>query len=999
MSAAIDTTALLASRGMVTVEDTELTRDRSRDIAVVGLAARFPGAANQSEWWSSLLAGRILTTRYARDELVAAGIPPELVDDPQYVPVRGHLEGAEHFDNRLFRLSPREAELMDPQHRLMLQIAWSALEDAGMAPLAVPTRTGVFASATGSGYLRAVLARGPVDPAMLDDLVHGTEPDFMASRVAYKLGLSGPALAVQTACSSSLVAVHLAIRAILSGDCEQALVVASGFDFPQAGYLHLPGGVQSASGRCRPFDARADGVVGGSGVAGVVLRPLSRMTPDDPEPHGVILGSAVNNDGAAKVGYYAPSPGGQAAVIRAALRAADVDARSIGYLEAHGTGTRIGDPIEWSAASTALGGLGADPGQVAVGAVKANMGHLDAAAGIAGLIKALLVLKHGVIPPIAGFVSQNPLLERDGSPLFVPTSAMPWTGPEPRRAGVSAFGIGGTNAHVVVEAAPARAAAPPPATARGRLVVLSATDPAALTRNAHRLADHLTAGEPELADVCRTLATGRAELPVRLAVAGRGSAEVAERLRSGAGVVTGERPPSAGAPVVFLFPGQGAQRPGMAAPCDRALPGFGEALDRCLDAFPPPLGARLHGVLLDIDSPAESLNETAVAQPALFALGWATATALAGVGVRPRAVAGHSLGEITAACVAGAIDLVEAAAVVAARGEAMQACPVGAMLAIGCDVESARRLLAEHDLDLEVASVNGPDSCVLAGPVEAVEKLHSRIGDQLFTRRLRTTRAFHSRLIEPAIPVLERALATVVPRPLRVPIATNVDGRIIPAGREIPTAMLVEQARRPVRLAAVMSSLADAVPDAVALDLGPGRTLAAAAEAAGLRSLALTQPVGTSTDDPVLTTIGALWTVGQAIAPVDWCGDGRRIRLPGYAFTETPLIAPEAIPAPAPPRAPMEGAPGPSADRSEPGPPDPRAVLLRAWSDLLGLDSLTDDSDFFHLGGDSLVITRLARRVNTELGIQVPIRAMLARRTLGRQAELVVEAVRRRRSG
>lgn len=984
-----------------------MNRDCARDIAVTGMSARFPGCADLDDWWSALTAGRVLTTRYSRDELVAAGVPTSLVDDPDYVPVRGHLADAEHFDNVLFHLSPREAELTDPQHRLMLEVAWAALEDAGVAPREVPHSTGVFASATGSGYLRAMVSRGVADPATLDDLIHGTEPDFMASRIAYKLGLTGPALAIQTACSSALVAVHTATRSLLTGDCDQALVVASGFDFPQAGYLRLPGGVQSPEGSCRPFDQNADGVVGGSGIAAVVLRRLTDALDDGVTPHGVILGTAVNNDGAAKVGYYAPSAAGQEAVIRRALHRAGVDAASIGYLETHGTGTRIGDPIEWAAASAALRDLGAGPGQIAVGAVKANIGHLDAAAGLAGLIKALLVVGKGVVPPVAGFTSANPLLDLDGSPLFIPRRSTPWAGPEPRRAGVSAFGIGGTNAHLIVEQAPAVRSDPPTtAVGRGRLVTLSAADPDALARTAGRLADHLSGHRPDLADVCFTLATGRAQLSERLAVVGRDADEIAGRLRTGQGLVSGHRPAVSG-PLVFLFPGQGAQRPGMALAYTRALPEFAEALERCLAAFRPSLRDRLRSALLDVDFPTDELDETALAQPALFAVGWAAATALEAVGLRPAALIGNSLGEITAACAAGILDLTGAAAFVTARGEAMRDCPPGAMLALGCGVRQARSLVAEGGLDLEIAVVNGTDLCVLAGRPEAVAKLHARVGEQMFSRRLRTERAFHSRLIEPAVPRLAAAIAEVPVHPPTVPIGFGVDGRIVAAGEPVPRAMLVDQARRPVRLDAVLTAIGESSPQAVVLEIGPGRTLLPAVESAGLRAVPLA-PAGPLFDEAgVLAALGELWTLGQPVLPGRLGGGpGRPIRLPTYPFAGPHWTARELAgqrpPVGAPARPTGETAARPAGEVVRPAgetaparrsASDPTALLRQIWSELLGHDDLTPDADFFRLGGDSLLITRLARRVNTELGIRVPVRDMLASRTLARQTALVVQLV------
>jgi phthiocerol/phenolphthiocerol synthesis type-I polyketide synthase E len=978
----------------------ELTRDRSLDVAVTGLAGRFPGSPDIRSWWAALTAGRVLTTRYERDELLEAGVPERLIDDPDYVPVGGRLADADRFDNTLFRVSPREAELMDPQHRLMLECVWAAMEDAATPPLDGAPTTAVFASITGSGYMRSMVAAGPLDPATLDDVVHGTEPDFVASRIAYKLGLTGPALAVQTACSSSLVAVHLAVQALLNGDCDQAAVVAAGIGYPQAGYLYLPGGILSASGACRPFDESADGVVGGAGVACVILRRLADALEDGPEPYGVILGTAINNDGASKVGYYAPSVAGQEAVIAAALEAADVDAPTIGYLETHGTGTKIGDPIEWSAASAELKRLGAAPGQIAVGALKANIGHTDAAAGLSGLIKALLVVKEGVVPPVAGFTRLNPLLEAEGSPLYVPTEAASWTGPMPRRAGVSSFGVGGTNAHAIVEQAPKLALAPPTPDGRPRLVLLSAADGPTLSRIAARLAEHLVDRRPDVADVSLTLAAGRAELSERLAVAGGDSAAVADRLTNGHGVAVGSRPAAGTPPSVFLFPGQGSQYPGMAAPYGTVLPTFQDGLDRCLDAFEPALASRLRRALLDPDFPAEELDQTFLAQPALFAVGHAAATALSALGVAPAAVIGHSLGEITAACYGRAFDLADAARFVTVRGAAMQACRPGAMLALGCDEEQARELAAAAGAEVEMAAVNAPEACVVAGTSEAADAFQSWLGGRIFSRRLRTSHAFHSALVEPAVEQLVEELDAISLRPLELPIAVNVTGQIVPAGTQIEPRMFAEQARSTARFGDAMAAIADRFPDAVVVDLGPGRALSATAEDLGLTAVPLCPVRRADGDEDMLAALGGLWTLGLPVAVAELCGSGRRIHLPTYAFEGPRWIAPEARPShprrDEPPAEPEEPAPPAESDAAADGVAvvDVPTVVGAAWAEVLGHDDLSDDSDFFHLGGDSLLITRLARAVNRELGIRVPIRQLLVERTLGRQTAIVTELVR-----
>lgn len=984
------------SNGMM--GDVVTSRDRSLDIAVTGIAARLPGPRGLDDWWDSQLQGSVHSRRYTREQLLAAGVPAALAADPDYVPVRGHLDDWDRFDHDFFQIRGREAELMDPQHRWMLEVAWNALEDAGVPPRDGTEVTSVYASMTGSGYLRAMVRGGDLDAGLLDDVIHGTEPDFMASRVAYRLGLTGPAFAVQTACSSSLVAVHLAVQALLGGDCDQALVVGAGFGYPQAGHLHQPGGVLSATGACRPFDRHADGVIAGSGAGAVVLRRLSDVTGDDPEPYGVILGSAINNDGHTKAGYYAPSSAGQERVIGAALSAADVDGGSIGYLEAHGTGTRIGDPIEWTAASTALRGAGARPGSVAVGALKAVIGHLDAAAGVASLIRALLVVRSGVIPPLVGFTERNPLLETEDSPLYIPTEAVPWTGERPRRAGVSAFGIGGTNAHIVIEQAPPREplgsgagasreqAVSSPASGtpapRERLVLLSAADPEALDRVADGLAAHLRTHDPDLGEVCGTLVNGRPALGERLAVTGRTSAEVAERLAGRTGVSRGTAPVTGPAPVVFLFPGGGTQRPAMAEPFI-ALPGFRRALDRCLAAFAAPSADRIRQALFDPDFPADELNRPALAQPALFAVGHAAAAALMELGVRPAAVCGHSSGEITAATVAGVFRLEDAAAFIAERGRAMQDCPEGAMLAVGADVKQALALAEEWGLDLDVAAVNGPDSCVLGGLAEEVDAYQRRVGDTCFVRRLRYSHAGHSRLIEPALPALTGAMARIELRPPNLPIALNVSGRVVVPGTRLPRDMFVTQVRQSVLFGAALDSLAEHVPGALAVEIGPGRPLSPAAEAAGFPAVALDR----ARDAPgttALAGVGALWTLGQPIARDALTGGGRRTRLPGYPFSGPRSVAPEALAPPpdSPAPAPRPEQPGEDPEPEIPAPVDPAEGVTRIWAELLGRDDFPADADFFAEGGDSLLITRLIRRVNSEFDVRVPVREMLARRTL-----------------
>lgn len=1011
--------------GETMTDDRALDRDRSLDIAVTGMSGRFPGAPDIASLWRSVLNGEVLTTRFGAEELAAAGVPDHLSTAPGYVPVHGALADPHRFEYELFGISPREAELMDPQHRLMLEAAWAALEDAGRAPNASGPTTGVYASASSSGYLRAMLTSGTLDHSGIEQALRANEPDYMATRIAYRLGLTGPALSVLTACSSSLVAVHLAVQSLLQGECDQAVVVAASVGHPQAGHLHVPGGILSADGVCRPFDAEADGTLAGSGVAAVVLRRYEDALKDGAPLHGVILGSAVNNDGAAKAGYHAPSAEGQEAVIRSAMSAADVPADSLGYLEAHATGTRIGDPIEWSAATAAYRGIGARPGQIAVGAVKANIGHLDAASGLVSLVKALLVLKEGKVPPVAGFHRRNPLLEDDGSPLSVPTAGRDWDGPTPRRAGVSSFGVGGTNVHVVLEQPPARPVSPDPAH-EDRLLVLSAASPRALRDSARRVAAVLaraaenaaTADSASVVDTAHTLAAGRAALPHRLAVTGRAPAELARRLTEAADRVPDTaagtaakavRRASGPLPVVFLLPGQGSQYPAMARPFGQVLPGFADVLEECLRAFGPDLERRLRPALHDPDHPAAETTRTELAQPMLFAVGYAAAQALRGLGVEPAALAGHSLGEITAACVAGALDLPSAAAFVAARGRAMQACPPGAMLALGASERQAEALLAQAAPhiggELEIAAVNTPDSCVVGGPAARVEAFRDWLAGRVPTRRLHTSHAFHTSLLEPAVDEVRRAAEQLRTGPVGIPYVANATGGIVAAGTRIDPRSLVAQMRGRVLFGPGLDELAERFPGAVALEVGPGRALAPAAEAAGLTAVSLAPGRGPHPVQEMLGALGELWAAGAAVDVARLCPSGRLTHLPGYPFHGPALVAPEAS-VPTPGRTPAarseeprrpEAVSGAGAAAPDPArtsaPVAPRLLVADLWREYLGHTDIPADADFFDWGGDSLLITRVARRLGQDLGVPVPPRDLMAARTLARQSRLVEDLV------
>ncbi|MBV9107900.1 MAG: type I polyketide synthase, partial [Gemmatimonadetes bacterium] len=666
------------------------THDHEGEIAVVGMSCRFPGAATPAEFWANLCAGVESISRFGEDELREAGTPPEVLRDPAFVGAHGALADAYAFDAPFFGVSAREAQVLDPQHRVFLECAWSALEDAGVDPGRFAGLIGVYAGSGFSAHLARVMADPELAPVIPRELaMWSNDKDFLTTRVSYKLGLRGPSVNVQTACSTSLVAIHLACQSLLNRECDVAL--AGGVTiWPDqvSGYLYQEGGICSPDGHCRSFDASAAGTVGGSGAGVVALKRMTDALRDGDTIHAVVKGSAINNDGAEKIGFTAPSVGGQARAIAEAVALAGVDPSEISYVETHGTATPLGDPIEIAALKEVFGAAPRDA-RCALGAVKPNLGHLDTAAGVAGFIKTVLALKHGILPPTLHFTAANPETGLDDSPFRVNAALTPWeTDGRPRRAGVSSFGIGGTNAHVVLEEAPA-------AGDRGRgtgdslqgdahLLVLSARSEGALERMRLNLAVHL-AKHPELSlgDVALTLQEGRAAHGVRWAAVARDAYAAREALARGKGVRrAAERTP----PVAFLFPGQGTQYAGMGRELYEGDPAFRAGVDRCAELLRPALGMDLRDVLYPpVDGEVEGsrrLRDTQLTQPALFVVEYAMAQAWMRRGVRPAAMLGHSIGEYVAACLAGVFTLEAALQLVAVRGRLMQSLPGGAMLAV-----------------------------------------------------------------------------------------------------------------------------------------------------------------------------------------------------------------------------------------------------------------------------------------------------------------------------
>ncbi|MDI1463732.1 amino acid adenylation domain-containing protein [Catellatospora sp. KI3] len=825
-------------------------------VAVVGMALRVPGASTPDEFWRNLREGVESIAVLTPEQLLAGGATAEEIAHPDHVPALGVLDDPAGFDARFFGFSAREAQLLDPQHRLFLECAWEALEHAGLPADSAETVTGVYAGVGESSYLlhnllpnADLVARVGAFQTSL-----GNDKDFVPTRVSYKLNLHGPSVSVQTGCSTSLVAVHMAGQALAAGECDVALAGGATILARTAGYRYEPGGILSPDGHVRAFDAAAGGAVPGSGVGVVVLKRLADALADGDVIHAVIRGSAINNDGARKVGFTAPSIDGQADVIAEALGVAEVEPSSVSYVEAHGTGTPIGDPIEVAALKSVFADSVAP---VALGSVKTNVGHLDTAAGVVGLIKTVLALRARELPPTLHFSTPNPQLGLDDSPFHVPAVRTPWHG-DVLRAGVSSFGIGGTNAHVVLEQAPPRAGAG--AGRRTHVLPLSAATATALDAAAANLAAHLRARpEESLAEVAYTLQRGRRRLPYRrfvVAATAEQAAAALEQAQPARTAGTDERA------VVFAFPGQGAQRPGMGRGLYEREPVYRAALDRVADLLLPVLGADLRDVLHPAEgADADAIHQTRLAQPALFAVGYALAELWRSWGVRPAAMIGHSVGELVAACLAGVMSVEDAARLIAVRGELMQQAPGGAMTAVPLPEAELAGLLPD---DLALAAVNGPRQCTVSGPVEAVERFEAALTARgTAHRRLRTSHAFHSPAMGQAAAAFEAEVARVRLSPPRIPFASNVTGTWITDAEATSPAYWGRQLSGAVRFDDGLRAVCP--PDALLLEAGPGRTLTGLARPAGLTAVA-SLPGDGDAEAELLAAAGALWRHGTPLA-------------------------------------------------------------------------------------------------------------------------------------
>lgn len=987
--------ALLASHADAGSGEASATRARRQatsatgeGMAIVGMAARVGTASDVDTFWQQLL-DNVETLRRFRPDEIDPSVPAALREQPNFVAARGVLHQADCFDAGFFGLSAREATLTDPQQRLFLELCWSALEHAGIDPSKLGgdngDRVGVYAGTSNNAYLPAMRAENPELIAQAGEFAAmlANEKDYVATRVAHRLNFNGPAVSIHTACSTSLVAVTQAWHALAQGQCDIALAGGSSVLVPQAsGYLHVEGGMESADGRCRPFDAQASGTVFGSGGGVVVLKRLSQALADGDTIYGVIEGVGLNNDGGDKASFTAPSVSGQAQAIRMALEHARVSARQIGYVEAHGTGTALGDPIEVAALSRAWSQDTRDTGFCTLGSVKGHVGHLVAAAGVIGLIKATLSLHHGRIPGTLHFDQPNPQIDFAHSPFHVSAQVLDWPrGDMPRRAAVSSFGVGGTNAHVIVAEAPAAALQPLPDAAGLQLLPLSAKHPEALLQRARDLADHLERhpGLP-LAAVSATLMRGRQAMPQRQCVVAEHRDEAIAALRAISQAQLAQR----GGRVVFAFPGQGSQHPGMARELVEQLPAFQHAFEEVLAAAPAELAATLRRLLVDSapsdEAAAAELAETRLAQPALFAVSHALAAWLDSLGLRPHAVIGHSIGEYAAACHAGVMSPHDAMRAVIERGEAMFAQPAGGMLAVRTSLAALQPL----PTGIDVAAVNAPELTVLAGPHADIDALATSLEQRgIAVTRLKVSHAFHSASMEGALPRVHAALARASLSAPKLPVYSCVSGSHLSAEQATDPSYWASQVRAPVAFSQAVQA-EQAQGDVTFVEVGPGQALTALIRQHRVQGqLPRVVPLLSSAQAALpparhaLQALGQLWCLGLSPA---WPLPARtpRVALPTYPFRHEVHWFKRRVAAPElPALSPTVSSPPPTTAMNRL--PRIEQEIIRILADVAGLppEAADREATFVDQGLDSLSLTQATLAFEQTFGIRLRFRRLL----------------------
>ncbi len=997
----------------ITKENNTLT---GYEIAVIGMAARFPGAESIEKFWEIVKNGDEPIRFFTDQELSDAGVSPQLLENPNYVKAKAVLDDVDCFDAPFFDYTLREAEIMDPQLRVLHECSWKALENAGYNPGTYDGFIGFYVGASTHLYWMARMLDRIKDPSENFGAVSLNDGYSISTQVAYRLNLKGPAVTIQTACSTSLVSIHMACQALLSGECDMALAGGVSVKLPvKTGYMYQDGMVLSPDGHCRAFDAKAAGTVSGEGVGIVVLKSLESALEDRDHIYAVVKGTAVNNDGNRKVGYAAPSVKGQAEVIRIAQQAAGVESESITYIEAHGTGTTLGDPVEVQALTRAFD---TEEKQFCrIGTVKSNFGHLDAAAGVAGFIKTVLALRNRLIPPSLNFESPNPQIDFENSPFTVNTEPWEWkTDGTPLRAGVSSFGIGGTNAHAVLEEWPGDGKQGTEGR-EDRLLVISAKTEAALERNTANLVDYfktnlLNPGS-DFFDSAYTLQVGRSAFDRRRSLVCRDAEEAVELLSTSSKKVNTHRVIGENPPVVFMFSGLGSQYVDMGRDLYEHEPLFKKELDRCFDLLPPGLKELLYPPqegnrsYKTYRSYEENLDRPETSQLVIFIFEYALAKLLMAWGITPHAMIGYSFGEYTAACISGVLRLEDALGLIVRRGELIAETPAGAMLSVPLPGDEVLPLLDDRP-ELSLAIDNGP-SCIVSGPAAAVDSFEGQLKEKrCMCMRVNASHALHSTLMRSLLPEFEAKLKEISLNAPQIPYISNVTGTWITPAEAVNPGYWGRHLSHTVRFGRGIEELVKLSP-ALFLELGPGRDLSALIQrylGESHRVLNMVRPAQMKITDThyLLGRLGRLWSFGKEI---DWKhyyrsrGEARyRVPLPAYSFEKQRFVLEDGAKQPSHGESPAVTVPVYQRGQLPGDYAAPRdhveQEIADAFHDIFGLDKIGIHDDFFELGGDSLKVITLVTSIHRQLDADVPMEAVFDRPTVKEIADYIREKTDKR---
>ncbi|MEM9079790.1 MAG: HAD-IIIC family phosphatase, partial [Verrucomicrobiota bacterium] len=992
-----------------------INQNSSQDLAVVGMSCRLPESPNVHQFWQNLLDGKECLSQLTDEELLSAGVEPSSVrNDPSYLPVKGIMPDVENFDAAFFGIIPKEAKYMDPQQRVFLELTWECIEDAGYNPETYPGKIGLWAG----NYLDTyVIANLVTDREFLKNWIPsiqvgslqaelGNDKDYLTTRVAFKLNLRGPAMTVQTACSTSLVAISQAAQALRSGSCDMAMAGGVTITLPEKkGYYYTPDGMLSGDGSCRAFDEKASGTVFSNGAGIVLLKRLEDAQRDGDHIHAVIKGYALNNDGGTKHSYTAPSIDGQAGVITDAIKDANIDPSTISYVEAHGTGTPLGDPIEVAGLTKAYRALGVTHNQgCTLGTVKTNVGHLDVASGVTALIKTSFALEHGVIPPTLHFQNPNPKIDFENSPFQVRNELHQWN-PDghPRRAGISSFGVGGTNAHVILEEPPKVESSSSPRPFH--LFPLSARSPEALTNAHQNLASYCADRALNPADVSHTLRIGRKHFNQRQILVSGDLANLQD-----AATVKGS-PKQTDAPLVFMFPGQGSQTVGMGKDLYASEPVFRAELDRCSEILLPHLGEDLRHTLFppadaDQEAAATRIKQTIMAQPAIFVLSYCQAKLLIHWGLQPTALVGHSVGELVAATISGVVTLEDALEILANRGRLMQEVEPGGMLSVRLSEKELTPLIPEK---LDLAAVNGPNLCVVAGPHDELEAFTKNLAEKnIAAKPLHTSHGFHSWMMNGVIEPFQKVIANAQLSAPQIPIRSTVTTEWLTDEQATDPHYWASHVRKTVRFTEAAAHFTE-TPETTLLEVGPGQTLSTlsrqVSQKGAKQAIFSSSGHATDTDSDALhfhLALGQLWLHGHTInwSAYDQDETRKRTPLPTYPFERKrfwiepkPLddisssrVGNNADQATSPPQpTPQISQPTPQPEPTVTTPvstdrkPAIQAELCNVLEELSGIEpeEMLADASLIELGFDSLMLTQVSKEIEKFFGVATTMRQLL----------------------